>query len=159
MFEQRLNRIMQALNVTNDSELARKLGIKPPSVASARKRLQIPTGWIENVSVLTNVSTDWLFFGRGPMHPGEVQPTSHPQPVQTQLSETANAMPCTRCERLEAKMDRLENKLEKVEDQRDELADENRKLLKENGTLRERLARLEEREDNKDNGGLSAKAS
>lgn len=76
------------------------------------------------------------------MRLGEEQPASHPQSTQIQLSETANAMPCTRCERLEAKMEKLENKLEKVEGQRDELADENRKLLKENCALRERLARL-----------------
>lgn len=135
MFEQRLNRIMQALNVNTDSELARKLGIKPPSVASARKRLQIPTGWIENVSVLANVSTDWLFFGRGPMGVGEEQPASTPQ---TEQSQPLTA-PCARCERLEAK-------LEKVEGQRDELAEENRKLLKENGLLREENATLRERQ-------------
>ena len=139
MFEQRLNRIMQALNVNSDSELARKLGIKPPSVASARKRLQIPTGWIENVSVLANVSTDWLFFGRGPIHPGEEQSTGTPQPEQVQPSEMASTTPCARCEKLEAK-------LEKVEGQRDDLADENRRLLKENGLLREENATLRERQ-------------
>lgn len=145
MFEERLNRIMRALDVNNDSELARKLGIKPPSVASARKRLQIPTGWIENVSVLANVSTDWLFFGRGPMHPGEEQPIIALQREHTQPSETTSTQ-CARCEKLEGKLERVEAKLERVEGQRDELADENRRLLKENGLLREENATLRERQ-------------
>ena len=62
----------------------------------------------------------------------------HPQ-------ETAPQAECTRCSK-------LENKLEKAESQRDELAVENRQLhrdkealLRENGELREKVARLEER--------------
>lgn len=154
-----LERLIIGAGTKNEPGLAIALGISAQSIYNAKKKNKIPPAWGIEIAKTFGVSLDWIFFGRGPMRLGEVQPTSHPQSAQTQLSETANAMPCTRCERLEAKMDRLENKLEKVEDQRDELADENRKLLKENGTLRERLARLEEREDNKDNGGLSAKAS
>lgn len=87
------------------------------------------------------------------MRIGEEQPTNMPRSEQPQPPERASAISCARCEKLEAK-------LEKVENQRDELADENRKLLRENGTLRERLARLEEREDHKQNRNrISEKAS
>ena len=94
------------------------------------------------------------------MRTGEEQPVITPQSKQlAQLSENTSTTHCPRCEKLEARLEKTEDKLERVESQRDELVDENRRLLQENGTLRERLARLEEREDNKDNGGLSAKAS
>lgn len=66
-FASRLERIMQAFDAKSDSELARNLDIKPQSVAAARQRLQIPSGWIEKTSVLAKVSTDWLFFGHGSM--------------------------------------------------------------------------------------------
>ena len=108
----------------------------------------------------TGVRIEWLLTGSGPMRTGEEQPVITPQSKQlAQLSENTSTTHCPRCAKLEARLEKTEDKLERVESQRDELVDENRRLLKENGTLRERLARLEEREDNKDNGGLSAKAS
>ena len=141
MFEERFARIMQALNVSKDAELAKKLGITQPSVASAKKRLQIPTGWIEKTSILAKVSTDWLFFGRGPMRsddPTGQQPPAT-RPAVPPASESALQAACPRCARLEAKLEKLESKLESVEAQRDELAQENRQLWKENGEYRERL--------------------
>lgn len=69
-FEEKLKRIYQATHAESESALARILNIKPPSIAAARKRQQIPTGWIEFLAARFGVSADWLFFGKGEMHPG-----------------------------------------------------------------------------------------
>ncbi|WP_084559407.1 LexA family transcriptional regulator [Nitratidesulfovibrio termitidis] len=71
LFEEKLARIFAATQAKGDTALANILGIKPPSVAAAKKRQQIPTGWVETIAEKFNVSADWLFFGRGPMHLGE----------------------------------------------------------------------------------------
>ena len=83
------------------------------------------------------INTDWLIFGRGPMHSSDT-PISHQETI-TQPEATIFE-PCVRCAK-------LESKLEKVEEQRDSLMEENRNLWKENGELREKCARLEERMD------------
>ncbi|GAB1254636.1 LexA family transcriptional regulator [Desulfovibrio falkowii] len=62
-FNARFARIQEAAKAANDSDLARILGIHPSSVGAAKKRLQIPTGWIEKVAEDFGVSADWLFFG------------------------------------------------------------------------------------------------
>lgn len=62
-FEARFVRILEAAKAANDSDLARILGIHPSSVGAAKKRQQIPTGWIEKVAEDFGVSADWLFFG------------------------------------------------------------------------------------------------
>lgn len=62
-FDERLQRLMKAARVKNDTELAKALGIKPPSVAAARKRAQIPSGWVELIAEETGVSADWILFG------------------------------------------------------------------------------------------------
>jgi len=92
-FEARLKRIMEACGAANDSELARVLNITPPSVGTAKKRLKIPSGWIEKISVKFGVSTDWLFFGTGLMRPGEaaVSP-AEPQALTPKAEETPVAM-------------------------------------------------------------------
>ena len=65
-FEERLQRIMQAAGAKTDTELAKALGIKPPSVAAARKRAQIPSGWVEQIAEQSSVDADWLLFGENP---------------------------------------------------------------------------------------------
>ena len=62
-FEERLQRIMDAAGAKSDSDLARALGIQPPSVAAARKREQVPSGWVEQVAERFGASADWLLFG------------------------------------------------------------------------------------------------
>ena len=62
-FEARFARVLEAAKAANDSDLARILGIHPSSVGAAKKRQQIPTGWIEKVAEDFGVSADWLFFG------------------------------------------------------------------------------------------------
>ncbi|NDY55579.1 hypothetical protein G3N56_02315 [Desulfovibrio sulfodismutans] len=75
-FDARLQRIFEACGCSKDSDLARALKIKPQSITAARKRKQIPSGWIEHVSSFYQVSADWLFFGNGPMRRGEESPIS-----------------------------------------------------------------------------------
>ncbi len=77
-FEERLDRIMRAVGAKSDSDLARALGIQPPSIAAARKREQVPSGWVEQIAERFNVSSDWLFFGGAPSAPG-VGTHSQPQ--------------------------------------------------------------------------------
>jgi len=81
-FEGKLKRIMEACKASNDSELARILNITPPSVGTAKKRHKIPSGWVEKVSETFGISADWLFFGTGPMRPGDLQsaPTEAQKP-------------------------------------------------------------------------------
>ncbi|MCW7755022.1 helix-turn-helix domain-containing protein [Desulfobotulus sp. H1] len=67
LFEKRLNRLKSVLKVKSESELAKILNIRPQSIAAARKRGQFPTGWIFQVAELAGVSSDWLFFGTGPV--------------------------------------------------------------------------------------------
>lgn len=64
-FDQRMARLVAATNAKSDSELARILDIQPQSVAAARKRQQIPGGWIELVAEKLNISSNWLLFGEG----------------------------------------------------------------------------------------------
>lgn len=91
VFEEKLMRIFAATRAKGDTALAKILGIKAPSVAAARKRRQIPTGWVEFVAEKYGISADWLFFGRGPMHldDAEAQP---PAPMQA-TPETTEKSP------------------------------------------------------------------
>ena len=134
-----LERLIIGAGTKNEPGLAIALGISAQSIYNAKKKDKIPPAWGIEIAKTFGVSSDWIFFGLGPMRPGEARPTSTPHSEQVQPSETASTIPCARCEKLEAK-------LEKVENQRDELADENRRLLKENGLLREENATLRERQ-------------
>ena len=66
-FKETLQRLMQALSVVSDAELARSLGITPQSVSGARKRGEVPPAWIQTCAAQTGVNAHWLFFGSGPM--------------------------------------------------------------------------------------------
>lgn len=149
MFESKFERLYQSLGVSNDSELARALGITPPSVASARQKKQVPIGWIEKASALSNVTLDWLYYGRGPMRPGE---EAKPPEKKTQITEEPRALASTKttCERCV----RLEKELEEERRERRELVAEcrlavveNRKLMKENGELKLEELKLSHRLD------------
>lgn len=66
-FKAKFTRIMLATAAKNESDLARILDIHPSSVGAAKKRNQIPTGWIEKIADDFSINSDWLFFGRGQM--------------------------------------------------------------------------------------------
>lgn len=122
---------------------AKQIGVTESTLRNYEQEKSSPTAeTIETICKKLRIAPEWLILGTGPMHIKEAQPTSTPQPEQAQPSETTSTIQCTRCEKLEAK-------LERVEGQRDELVEENRRLLKENGLLREENATLRERQRKK----------
>lgn len=137
-FEEKFARICQVTHTDKDAALAKILGIKAPSVAAAKKRQQIPTGWVEKIALQYGVSADWIFFGRGPMTIIEAEGVPPDEASRPQPSHIA------------PRIDQLERELELERGERRELAAENRRLyqekedvLRENGLLREKIARLE----------------
>lgn len=64
-FEARLERLMAAANVEKEAEFARLMDINQSSIAAARKRDQIPPGWVEKIADKFNADANWLFFGEG----------------------------------------------------------------------------------------------
>ena len=64
--EKIINRLKQVLDVKSDGQLATYLGISRQNIGAARKREDVPTGWIYKVAELTGCSMDWLSFGQGP---------------------------------------------------------------------------------------------
>lgn len=139
-FEEKFARICAITKTDKDAALAKILDIKAPSVAAARKRKQIPTGWVEKIAQQFNVSADWIFFGRGPMHLEEAPTASEKTP------ETAPQAACPRCAELEKELRAEREERREIAAESRKIADENRRLWKENADLRERCARLEERE-------------
>ena len=119
-------------------QFAEKIGIPATTLGNYEKnKSELNFATIDLFTKTFGINTDWLIFGRGPMHSSDT-PISHQETI-TQPEATIFE-PCVRCAK-------LESKLEKVEEQRDSLMEENRKLWKENGELREKCARLEERMD------------
>lgn len=78
-----MGRLLTASASKNDSELARALGIKPQSVNGARKRGEIPPAWIQSCAEKTGISSDWLFFGRGPMRLSDELPAQQPEKLRS----------------------------------------------------------------------------
>jgi hypothetical protein len=64
--EEIIGRLKEALGVKSDGQLANNLGISRQNIGAARKRDDVPPGWIYKVAELTNCSMDWLRFGHGP---------------------------------------------------------------------------------------------
>ena len=119
-------------------QFAEKIDIPATTLGNYEKnKSELNFATIDLFTKTFGINTDWLIFGRGPMHSSDT-PISHQETI-TQPEATIFE-PCVRCAK-------LESKLEKVEEQRDSLMEENRKLWKENGELREKCARLEERMD------------
>ena len=61
-----IGRLKQALNVKSDGHLAKYLGITRQNIGAARKRDDVPPGWIYKVAEMSGCSMDWLRFGHGP---------------------------------------------------------------------------------------------
>jgi hypothetical protein len=64
--EATIDRLKEALNAGSDGQLAKFLGLSRQNIGAARKRNDVPPGWIFKVAELTGDSMDWLGFGRGP---------------------------------------------------------------------------------------------
>ena len=64
--EEIIGRLKEVLNVKSDGQLAKYLGITRQNIGAARKRDDVPPGWIYKVAELSGCSMDWLRFGQGP---------------------------------------------------------------------------------------------
>lgn len=65
-----LDRMIAASGVDNDSDLARYLGKTPQAVSKARNSGKIPVAWVPKIAAQFNISTDYLFWGKGsPIQP------------------------------------------------------------------------------------------
>ena len=78
-FNQRIKRLKETFGVITDIDLARALGIKQSSVASARERKSIPSKWIIENSDKHGISSDWLLYGEGPKYRNQARQIP-PQP-------------------------------------------------------------------------------
>lgn len=135
-FESRFARCLEAVNARNESELAKILEINPSSVSAAKKRRQLPPGWVETIAEKFCINANWLFFGTGNKENDALS-------LEDNQKESLFAKKCPQCAELKAELDQ-ERK------ERRELAAENRKLWKENGELKEKCARLEPRQKQED---------
>ena len=64
--EEIIGRLKEVLDVKSDGQLAKYLGITRQNIGAARKRDDVPPGWIYKVAELSGCSMDWLRFGHGP---------------------------------------------------------------------------------------------
>ena len=64
--EEIIGRLKKALDVKSDGQLAKYLGITRQNIGAARKRDDVPPGWIYKVAELSGCSMDWIRFGQGP---------------------------------------------------------------------------------------------
>ncbi len=60
-----IGRLKDALGVKSDGQMANYLGISRQNIGAARKRDDVPPGWLSRVAELTGCSMDWLRFGQG----------------------------------------------------------------------------------------------
>jgi DNA-binding CsgD family transcriptional regulator len=87
--EEIIGRLKEALNVKSDGELAKNLGISRQNIGAARKRDDVPPGWIYKVAELSGCSMDWLRFGQGPKVRTEYRPTESGHKDQLASQESA----------------------------------------------------------------------
>lgn len=76
-WEESIARLLQATASDSEAALAARLGLTSQSIYNAKKKGKIPPSWVFQISQTFNVSSDWLFFGRGPMHPNDLKETAH----------------------------------------------------------------------------------
>lgn len=60
-----LDRLLQGTGLRRDSQLAELLGVSPQAVSQARRKGRVPDGWVLRLASRFNLSTDWIYFGRG----------------------------------------------------------------------------------------------
>lgn len=150
-----LARLALAAGVTTHGALSGVLGVSSQAVYDAKKKDKIPDSWIRVVAEQTGASADWLFFGRGQMLPDNpVQAAAIKCDPPATLPEATR---CTRCEKLDSKIDELETERRAICTENRQWATKMEQLLRENGALRERCATLEERQKNLDPAGYFSK--
>lgn len=87
--EEIINRLKEALDVQSDGHLAKNLGISRQNIGAARKRDDVPPGWIHKVAEISGCSMDWLRFGHGPKIRREYSTEGPPENVQLANPESA----------------------------------------------------------------------
>lgn len=130
-------RIKSARAGMSQEAFSRALGISKGALGFYERNENLPNTEVAlKISLLAGVRLEWLLSGEGPRTPSE----------NVEIRKSASETICSRCVRLEERLDRLE-------EERRTLVEENRQLWKENAELRERCARFEEREKQ---GGTSS---
>lgn len=71
-FDKTLERLKAAVGAASETQLARALDIKQPSIATARQRGTVPPSWILKIAKNYGESADWLAFGREGGSPASV---------------------------------------------------------------------------------------
>ena len=149
-----LARLKEASNSVTDIELARKLGHSKQAIADAKSKNSVPASWIPKAAKRFNVTTDWLFFGVGPMRrsedPGAQMPAFSKEPERPpQDANLENRLVFSEEERRELASEnrKLHREKEELYREKEELYREKEELLREIGELREKVARLEERKN------------
>lgn len=66
-FESFFKRLVQAIDVSSQAELARILGIDPAAVTQAKTR-GVPKAWALSLAAKFGINPEWLSTGQGPMH-------------------------------------------------------------------------------------------
>ena len=67
-----IERLIVALDLKTQAQLAASLEIRPQSIISAMSRGEIPEAWLYRVAYLTGRNVDWLRTGKGPVWHGNV---------------------------------------------------------------------------------------
>ncbi len=67
-----VERLLVALDLKTQSQLAATLAIRPQSIISAINRGEIPEAWLYRVAYLTGRNVEWLRTGKGPVWHGNV---------------------------------------------------------------------------------------
>lgn len=62
-FEEVLHRLKSVCGARSEKHLAEMLGVRGQAITSARKRGEIPTGWIIKIGHQFDVSLDWIVYG------------------------------------------------------------------------------------------------
>lgn len=62
-----IERLIAALNLRTQAQLAARLGIRPQSIISAIRRGEIPGAWLYRVAYLSGRRVEWLRNGKGPI--------------------------------------------------------------------------------------------
>ena len=67
-----IERLLDALDLKTQAQLAASLEIKPQSIISAMSRGEIPEAWLYRVAYLTGKNVEWLRTGKGSVKHGNV---------------------------------------------------------------------------------------
>ena len=87
-----LDRLLQGAGLRRDSQLADLLGVTPQAVSQARRKGRVPDGWVLRLASRFGLSTDWIYFGRGPAQPAPFSSSSSTLYGEAELPHAAGSM-------------------------------------------------------------------